>query len=471
MSSTTTLQLQITLCHTKPRIWRRIRVDGASTLEQLHRTIQLCMGWTDSHLHCFRDAQGRAFGNLLHDEDSLFDWTDERLVTVADVLARDKAVLHYEYDFGDGWEHDIKLEKRLPPHAGETLPRCLHAVGQCPPEDVGGIGGFYAFLEAMEDPSHPDHEEVSDWWGADEFDNANPSVDEINQALALLDDAAPFVAQRNSTGLDDLAGLSPNVLHGLLYQTFDCPEVHWSAPATPEAAPIIRMLQVLLEAMGAKGLKLTAKGNLPVAVVRAMIDAGIPEQLSRYAQFEARARSEDDSLAVHVCRIAAELGGFVHQQKGRLLPRKRMLTLVQQQQWGQIHLHLLKSIMTSFNWAYMDDYDEMPGIQVTSPFTLWLLHRAGDQWQEELVFLDDWLRAFPVLEREARHDIFLPAPVAVLSAMSHRLINLYHWFGLIEERENTAESGGVKLRTFSIRKGVLFDQVVQFATASEAKGQ
>ncbi|MFN3579606.1 MAG: plasmid pRiA4b ORF-3 family protein [Pseudomonas sp.] len=464
MSSAATLQLQITLRHIKPRIWRRIRVSGESTLEQLHRTIQLCMGWTDSHLHSFRDAQGQGYGNLLHDEDNFFSWKDERLVSVADVLPQEKASLVYEYDFGDGWEHDIKLEKRLPLHPGETLPRCLHAVGACPPEDVGGVGGFYEFLEALADPSHPEHEQVQEWWGEEEFDTSNPSVDEINMLLAIQDEAGQVMARHNNKGLDDLAGLSPHTLHGLLYQTYSRPDIlQWSAPENPETAPIMRMLKVLLEAMGDKGLKLTPKGNLPVAVVRAMIDAGIAEQLSRYARFEGAARSEDDSLAVQVCRVIAELGGYIHKQKGRLLPRKRVLTLVQQGHWGQMYLHLLECATTHFNWAYMGRHDEMPGIQTTAPFTLWLLYIAGEKWQEESSLVDDWLEAFPVLEEEAQSLSFSSARRQVSNAMSHRLSHIYQWFGLIEQRQNPGRDElGLLVDSWSIRKGPLFDQVIRF---------
>lgn len=468
MSSDTTLQLQITLRHTKPRIWRRIRVSSESTLEQLHHTIQLCMGWTNSHLHGFTDAQDRGYGNPQHDGDNFFDWQDERLVSVGDVLPQEKAALMYEYDFGDGWEHDIKLEKRLPSHPDEQLPRCLHAVGVCPPEDVGGIGGFYAFLEAMADPTHPEHEAMQEWWGEEAFDTSNPDVEEINILLALQDVAGSEMTRRNRMGLDDMAGLSPNAMHRLLYQTYSCPEVlQWLAPEKPEAAPIMRMLKVMLDAMGEKGVKLTPKGNLPVAVVRAMVDAGVPEQLSRDARFDLRARSETDSLAVHVCRVLAELGGYLHKQKGRLLPQKRVLELAQQGHWGQMYLHLLECATTRFNWAYLGWHDEMLGIRTTAPFTLWLLNRAGDTWQDEWTFLEAWLQAFPVLEREADDWPHMPAREAVLNAMSHRLSNIYQWFGLIEQREGAgSEELGFLSDSWDIRKGPLFDQVIRFTAGT-----
>ena len=67
----------------------------------------------------------------------------------------------YEYDFGDSWQHKITLEKVLPFNTETQLPLCIKAKGACPPEDVGGIWGYYAFLEALSDPDHPEHDEYT----------------------------------------------------------------------------------------------------------------------------------------------------------------------------------------------------------------------------------------------------------------------------------------------------------------------
>jgi hypothetical protein len=77
--------------------------------------------------------------------------------------------LRYEYDFGDGWEHVLVVEKVFPAEPGVTYPRCVAGQRACPPEDCGGSPGYTNLLEAVADPDHPEHKELLDWIGA-EFD-------------------------------------------------------------------------------------------------------------------------------------------------------------------------------------------------------------------------------------------------------------------------------------------------------------
>jgi hypothetical protein len=91
--------------------------------------------------------------------------------------------LRYEYDFGDSWEHDLLLEKILSPESDAHYPRCLKGKRACPPEDVGGVWGYEAFLEAVADENHPEHEMYLDWLG-DEFDPEEFDLEAINQQLS-----------------------------------------------------------------------------------------------------------------------------------------------------------------------------------------------------------------------------------------------------------------------------------------------
>lgn len=143
-------QIKVSLIGAQPPIWRRLLIDPDTTFQDLHRIIQLAMGWQVSHLHLFQAQDGRLLGDLAEDEDSMLNVEDESAVAVSSLLAREGQALKYEYDFGDSWEHEVKLEKILLGGQEEPLPRCIKAVRQCPPEDVGGLPGFYDFLEAME---------------------------------------------------------------------------------------------------------------------------------------------------------------------------------------------------------------------------------------------------------------------------------------------------------------------------------
>ena len=89
----------------------------------------------------------------------------------------------YAYDFGDSWEHSVVLEKQLPADPDTHYPICTDGKLACPPEDCGGIPGFYDVLDALDDPDHERIVELSDWIG-DHFDPQAFSVDSVNRKLA-----------------------------------------------------------------------------------------------------------------------------------------------------------------------------------------------------------------------------------------------------------------------------------------------
>lgn len=126
-------QLKVTLLDTKPLIWRRILVDGASTLDQLHEVIQAAFGWWNAHLHDF-EIDGTDYG-VTHP--GWADWgrevVDERTARVDDVVAGGSR-MEYRYDLGDNWRHRIVVEKVMPPDAGTRLPACVRGRRACPPE-------------------------------------------------------------------------------------------------------------------------------------------------------------------------------------------------------------------------------------------------------------------------------------------------------------------------------------------------
>jgi hypothetical protein len=175
-------QLKVTLKHLRPPIWRRIQVTGDTSLFKLHRVLQVVMGWTDSHLHQFI-VRGSYYGTP--HPDFGFDVRDERRVALAEIASSPKTKFTYEYDFGDSWEHEILVEKMLPPDKGIYYPICLTGKRACPPEDCGGVWGYAGFLEAILDPDHPDHEEMLEWVGGS-FDPEAFDLDAINRALRRI---------------------------------------------------------------------------------------------------------------------------------------------------------------------------------------------------------------------------------------------------------------------------------------------
>lgn len=177
-------QLKVTLKGIRPAIWRRFLIASTDNLEDLHVALQIVMGWTNSHLHEFVHDRER-YG--VPDEDSFSELRDEIGYRLDQLLKQEKDKLLYVYDYGDGWEHDVVLEKILPFKTDADIPRCIKGSRACPPEDVGGIPGYQMFLEAIADPSHPEYEDMSDWIGGN-FDAEHFDLAEINDLLHVYCD-------------------------------------------------------------------------------------------------------------------------------------------------------------------------------------------------------------------------------------------------------------------------------------------
>jgi hypothetical protein len=186
MPSPTVYQLKITLHGTRPPIWRRVLVPSEMTLQQLHRLIQDTMGWHDSHLHEF-EISGEHYGtpNALDPFGDDHPMGSERSTKLSSVLGSKGAHARYEYDFGDGWTHHIVVEKILTPGEALAVPSCIGGRRKCPPEDCGGVGGYYNMLEALSDPEHEEHESLLEWAGGP-IDPEDFSVEETNARLAPM---------------------------------------------------------------------------------------------------------------------------------------------------------------------------------------------------------------------------------------------------------------------------------------------
>jgi hypothetical protein len=172
----TIFQFKITLNGSKPPIWRRIQVEDC-TLDKFHEHIQTAMGWTNSHLHQFEIFEKR-YGDpeLLDDGFDDFECMDSTKTFLSDILPKTgkRFAFTYEYDFGDGWEHEVRFEGNKPKEPGTKYPVCLEGDRACPPEDCGGIWGYVDFLEAIRNPKHEEHESMLKWIGGrfdpEEFD-------------------------------------------------------------------------------------------------------------------------------------------------------------------------------------------------------------------------------------------------------------------------------------------------------------
>src|ERR1019366_6541814 len=171
--------IKVTLLGTSPPVWRRILVDRDMTLRNLHLTLQTVMGWENSHLHRCVLPKAKGFNHLPHGSGTTI--RNESRAILGDLVGRAGARLLYEYDFGDGWQHELLLEEVL---LGDESFRqiCVAGDRNCPPEDCGGSPGFSELLEVLQDSTHPKHEDIREWVGED-FAPEYFTVDEINQKL------------------------------------------------------------------------------------------------------------------------------------------------------------------------------------------------------------------------------------------------------------------------------------------------
>lgn len=171
--------LKIHLLDIEPAIWRRFVVPASITLDRLHDVIQIVMGWTDSHLHEFTIGNKRYTEYPESNEDGLACGR----YRLGDLIKQKGRTFRYLYDFGDSWEHELVLEESryFNPELRTEL-ACLDGQRSCPPEDVGGVPGYFEFLNALKDPNHEEHESYTEWSGGN-FDSERFDPELINWEL------------------------------------------------------------------------------------------------------------------------------------------------------------------------------------------------------------------------------------------------------------------------------------------------
>jgi hypothetical protein len=177
-------RLKITLDNVEPEVLRRVEVPIEIKLDRLHLAIQIAMGWENYHLYEFRTRAGR-WG--IPDPDlGDYDVLSAEQATLAELLQRSGVkTFQYVYDFGDDWEHTVKVEAVAPGEPDALYPRLLEAQRACPPEDCGGPWDYAEYLEAISDPQHERHEDLIGWRGPG-FDPAAVDKAAIRKGLQTL---------------------------------------------------------------------------------------------------------------------------------------------------------------------------------------------------------------------------------------------------------------------------------------------
>jgi hypothetical protein len=175
------VQIKVTLQDLEPAIWRRLEVPAEIKLSRLHVALQAAMGWQGYHLHAFRIGEIE-YGVPDPDYEPMgVPPKDDRRATLRSLVSVGESFV-YEYDFGDGWEHEILVEAVLAPRPRTRYPRVVDGARACPREDVGGAPGYKGFLAGVADPRHPEHDSMLDWAGGS-FDPEAFDIDAANGEL------------------------------------------------------------------------------------------------------------------------------------------------------------------------------------------------------------------------------------------------------------------------------------------------
>ena len=168
--------LRIELLDTDPLIWRQVEIPTSITLTGVHDVVQAAMGWCDQHLWALHLGQQR-YGQPMAGD----DWGDPPVikadtVRLRDVLEPANTVMDYTYDFGDDWEHRLIFTDIRSGDPEAEYPRYVAGERCAPPEDCGGVPGFYDALEILADPAHPDHADVADFFEGFDPDRIDEQV-------------------------------------------------------------------------------------------------------------------------------------------------------------------------------------------------------------------------------------------------------------------------------------------------------
>jgi hypothetical protein len=207
----TVFELKVTLRDIEPPIWRVIEVPGEWPLDEVHLAIQAAMGWNNSHLHQFIVGKVR-YGMMEADGEFDRGLEDERDARLERIVQSGQSFV-YEYDFGDGWQHDVEVT-RVASAAKEARPRCLAGARACPPEDCGGPHGYARLLEILADPKHPEHVSLKEW--ANDLEPERFSVPKNGDLRKAIETVRPDVDAHAGDGEESFGNLPRAIVQAAL---------------------------------------------------------------------------------------------------------------------------------------------------------------------------------------------------------------------------------------------------------------
>jgi hypothetical protein len=438
-------QIRVSLDDTHPPVWRRILVPGNTTLLKLHDILQIVMGWGDYHLHMFK-IEGFIYGHPADDEYGDLGTINEAYYRLSQVLHFEGQRFNYLYDFGDSWNHTLRVEKILPPGEGVRYPVCLKGKRACPPEDVGGVWGYENFLEAIRDPNHEEHEENLTWVGG-EFDPEAFNLEEVNSRLRSMGRGrSTEILNAWSLEEDELREKKIN-LDSPWPQTL--PEEHG---LVAEDLPLRRDVNTLLAYLRDNKITGTqSTGNFPLKAVREICARFVdPPKLDEpIGEHIFRVRSEVEVWPLYFRHVLASVGGLISGGLGRRwkltpLGERFLAAPAPLQVWL-----LLATWWTQTNWAIATPYDFENGYMPAGFTRLVLKHLLGLPLEESVSFeqfadrvIEDSRMVWPIQDQDTAQRI-------LRRIIERTVIDPLHDFGILQAEYEPHKIFGAEFRELS----------------------
>jgi hypothetical protein len=256
----------------------------------------------------------------------------------------------------------------------------------------------------------------------------------------------------------DFVGLSPDQMHCLLYKPFESPQVVQFLMGYPEQSSVLYFLDRLIAAMGPNGMKMTAKGNLPLPFCREIL-AGYTQA---YDDPPDGIRSEDQFIELHTIRLLAEQAGFLQTVKDKFFWTEKAEQLLDKGDKAQLYFIFFETYCMRFNWGYFDAYPEARIVQMSFLFSLYMLSVFGAEFRPVTFYEDRFLQAFPMLRDEMEGRPYSTPDQQAKNCFNVRVIQRFlHPFGLIDI-QRVAVPGESFPRLVEIKKNSALDRFVKF---------
>ncbi|ABL65499.1 SEC-C domain-containing protein [Chlorobium phaeobacteroides] len=272
-----------------------------------------------------------------------------------------------------------------------------------------------------------------------------------------------FMIQQNTAPRDEFAGLSPTEMRSILSTPFDAGEVATFVDVLPQEpdCPAAALFKALADAIGDKGLKPTATGNLPRNTVREISIAtnGTDTFGTEHSRYQLQ--KEADYIDLHITRLIAGLAGLIRKYKGRFILTKKCRALLDRHGMAGIWPELFRAYAEKYNWAYSDGYGELYFMQRSFLYTLYLLHRFGSEERDGLFYANAYFKAFPTFYDEIPLRYATSSEEIAISSYLHRVIDRFAGFFGLAHVEKTDWKFGVD-RIYKVRALPLLEDAIRF---------